>query len=94
MQKGIKMQLNIILNWRIESLIIVESFAYIPILAPKLSTKLWLRIFLHNTILLNELVTLLNELIILLILKQLIILLIHLLILLFRLLILLIHIVI
>ena len=45
MQKGIKMQLNIILNWCIKSLIIVESFVYIPILAPKLSTKLWLRIF-------------------------------------------------
>ena len=28
----------------------MESFAYKPILAPKLSTKLWLRIFLHNTI--------------------------------------------
>ena len=28
----------------------MERFAYIPILAPKLSTKLWLRIFLHNTI--------------------------------------------
>ena len=29
----------------------MENFAYIPILAPKLSTKLWLRFFLHNTIL-------------------------------------------
>ena len=49
LHKGMKMQLNMILNKTIESLIFVESFAYIPILASKLSTKLWLRIFLHNT---------------------------------------------
>ena len=44
------MQLNIILNYTIKSLIFVESFANIPTQASKLSIKLWLRIFLHNTI--------------------------------------------
>ena len=50
LHKGMKMQLNIILNKTIESLIFMQSFACIPILASKLWTKLWLRIFLHNTI--------------------------------------------